>query len=636
MSADKSDEGSQLRKMPAEEFVRRLRTVAGQNDVHYAFWLGAGCSVSAGIPGAGSLVADRWLPQLQHIQDVSEEEFEAWVESKFPGYDPRNPAAKYGAVMEELFIQPEARQREVEALCDGRFPGFGYAVLAALLARSDGLFNVALTTNFDDLIADAMYVFTEARPLVIPDESLAAFIRPTRMRPLVVKVHGDHRLSPRNTQTETASLKRGISEGIANLLHDRGVIFVGYGGNDRDIAELLAALPSQALPLGVWWVSRNEPEGTLCRWLGERRAIWVESPGFEELMLLFHSEFDMSHPTSSKFDRLFAGYIETYGELERRVGRIADSDPQASSLKHATARVDAAATDWWGVVLQASRIENEDSQKAEELYKKGIRDFPSIGAMRVEYGSFLMGWGRFDEAQAVAQEAVDLDRSDFQALRLLAHALMVNGKFELSRRVFAEVVELAPNSPAAHAEYGLALAKLQDIEGAMEERDLALSLQPTVAADLSSMALLLGELKDYRRALQFHQRAVEKAPESTFHHANLAGCLIAVGDFEQAESEVQAALDLSPPIRGPLRLELLFYRLVAGPARKQQQALAGIKLLIEAGIRSPNWDLHPIIAQGREQNHADADWLESLAEVINKTQEPNVLDGWERWKRLDG
>src|SRR4051812_45196568 len=164
--------------MPAEEFARRLSNSAGQHDTHYAFWIGAGCSISSGIPGAATLVSDRWLPQLQQVRGATGRGVIEWAEESFPAYEPNNPAGLYGVVMEELFIQPEARQREVEALCDGRFPGFGYAVLAALLGRRDGLFNVALTTNFDDLIADAMYVFTEARPLVISDEALAGFIRP--------------------------------------------------------------------------------------------------------------------------------------------------------------------------------------------------------------------------------------------------------------------------------------------------------------------------------------------------------------------------------------------------------------------------------------------------------------------------
>ncbi len=82
------------------------------------------------------------------------------------------------------------------------------AVLATLIARYGGCFNVVITTNFDDLVSDALYLFTQARPIVIGHESLADFIRPTRTRPLVVKLHGDARLAPQNTVVETAKIRR--------------------------------------------------------------------------------------------------------------------------------------------------------------------------------------------------------------------------------------------------------------------------------------------------------------------------------------------------------------------------------------------------------------------------------------------
>src|SRR5215213_3428116 len=205
--------------MSAGEFVRRLRSYVDQADRHYVFWLGAGCSVTSDIPAATGLVRDDWLPQLQRIKGGAGE-IDGWTSEEFPDYEPDDAGALYGAVMDELFPLPEERQRETERLCDGRVPGFGYGVLAALMSRDDGFFSAALTTNFDDLVADAMDVFGGRRPLVIQHESLAGFVRPGRVRrPLVVKVHGDHRLNPLHTAIETEELKAGVSDGIRGLLH---------------------------------------------------------------------------------------------------------------------------------------------------------------------------------------------------------------------------------------------------------------------------------------------------------------------------------------------------------------------------------------------------------------------------------
>ena len=183
-----------LRKIAPDEFARRLKGTTREADKRFAFFLGAGCSASSGVADAAGLVRDEWLPRLRDLRAPLRADLNAWAKDEFAGWDPENAASFYGPVLEALFLHGEERQREIERLCDGRFPGFGYATLASLVAFEGGRFNVVLTTNFDDLVADALYLFTSARPLVIQHESLASYIRPTRTRPLVVKLHGDHRL----------------------------------------------------------------------------------------------------------------------------------------------------------------------------------------------------------------------------------------------------------------------------------------------------------------------------------------------------------------------------------------------------------------------------------------------------------
>ena len=99
--------------MSAGEFVRRLRSYVGEADRHYVFWLGAGCSVTSDIPAAAALVRDDWLPKLQSIKGGNGD-CEAWATATFPKYEPDNPGALYGAVMNDLFPLPEERQRETE------------------------------------------------------------------------------------------------------------------------------------------------------------------------------------------------------------------------------------------------------------------------------------------------------------------------------------------------------------------------------------------------------------------------------------------------------------------------------------------------------------------------------------------
>jgi hypothetical protein len=172
-----------LPTISAHEFARRFARGVREHQQSFTWFLGAGCSISSGIMDAGGLV-DKWLLELHELQDSSEQSFEAWRQNKFPTYDPNNRAMLYASAFESRHPFPADRQREIEMICAKGEPGYGYATLAQLLSHAEyGRFcNTVLTTNFDDQIADALYLYGErhARPLVITHESLALAFRARR------------------------------------------------------------------------------------------------------------------------------------------------------------------------------------------------------------------------------------------------------------------------------------------------------------------------------------------------------------------------------------------------------------------------------------------------------------------------
>ncbi|HRA49049.1 MAG TPA: hypothetical protein PK819_13345, partial [Thermomicrobiales bacterium] len=143
--------------MRASEFALRLKALMEHQQV--VFFVGAGCSISSGIPGAGDLVREHWLPRLYDASHHQEDSFDTWVQREFPTYDPTMPAHAYGDVMARLFVDGNQRQMEIERICAGKDPGFGYASLAQLMALPKSQARIVLTTNFDDLVFDALYLY---------------------------------------------------------------------------------------------------------------------------------------------------------------------------------------------------------------------------------------------------------------------------------------------------------------------------------------------------------------------------------------------------------------------------------------------------------------------------------------------
>lgn len=558
-----------LRRISADEFARRLKVTSQEADKRFAFFLGAGCSVSSGISAAGNLVKNDWLPRLRDVCAPHCQDLEAWAKEKFADYDPENLSALYGPVMEGLFFSPEERQREIERLCDGRFPGFGYAAMASLVALEGGRFNVVLTTNFDDLIADALYLFTQARPLVIHHESLASYIRPTRTRPLVVKLHGDHRLSPQNTAQETEALKEEIEKHVRTLLHDRGLIFVGYGGNDQGIKKMLEALPTEALPLGVFWIARKEPESAMRPWLESRNAIWVEKGDFDELMLLVRDVFDLPHPNRKRFDEVFERYKNKYGEFSGRIVSLPDTAPGAKVLKEAVKRTDESLPALWRVLMTAERLTKTNPDEAQVIYEKALEAFPDSVSLLVDYAIFLTEIRKdYDRAEECYRRALSINSSDFRTLANYAVFLRnIRRGYEQAEKYYRRALLAEPDHAYNLCNYaGFLLSRGQTQEG------LSLLEQALLSPDILIDPALAAECWFY-----------------AFAHRPLEG-------------RAQALRNLKSALQRGSRLP-------------------------------PSWNLSPNVERAEQDGHPSIPWLKKLVAVITGGADIKTLDSWPDWKK---
>lgn len=174
-----------------------------------------------------------WLRRIHELSGTSKD-YRQWSVEQFLGYAPETAARFYTAVIDRYFTYSAQRQIKIENIVEGKIPGFGYAVLARLMAKKSigQKCNFILTTNFDDLVADACYLYNGTKPLVISHHSLCSFVEISRTRPLVIKLHGDARIEPLNTDSEAASINDEISACVTRLTQEIGLIFIGYGGND--------------------------------------------------------------------------------------------------------------------------------------------------------------------------------------------------------------------------------------------------------------------------------------------------------------------------------------------------------------------------------------------------------------------
>jgi Tfp pilus assembly protein PilF len=629
-----------MHEIGPEELARRLRTSITESHARFAFFLGAGCSVSCGIPGAGDLVRT-WLPRLKKHCTGNDRDFERWVRTEFKGYEESRAAEFYGRVIERLFLNLQDRQAEIERIVAGKDPGFGYAVLAQLVSCRDygpGC-NVVLTTNFDDLVADALYLYTSTKPLVIVHESLVGFVKVTRTQPLVLKLHGDARLAPMNTQTETKQLNKEVRNVLANVLGEMGLVFIGYGGSDRSIAEVLSNLPANSLPWGVFWVRDTLPTGELGQWLRNRNSVWVRHLDFDELMLLFLNEFGLEHPNlKSRLDRLQSTYQETFKTLSSKVARKAET-PEGQVMKKAAEEAAKRFKNWFAVYLAASELQRTNPEEADSVYRKGLEQFPKSLELLGNYAIFLHRIRKdYDRAEEFYRLALEVGPDAAYLIGSYASFLFLTRKdYDRAEELYKHGLEIEPNNFALLGSYaGLLFHVRKDYDRAETFYKRSLEVEPDNAIQLGNYANFLSVArKEDDRAEEFYRRSLEIAPDYAIHLCNYAGFLFYRDRRADGLQYLNKALQTEPT--ETVLLEGRFYQYAhLTDAEIRRTAIVQMKVLLLQDVRSPGWNLSRNVERAIADGHPQPALLLKLAHVIADEAKIDELSGFQEWNSPTG
>lgn len=179
-----------LKRRTVADLIRHMGT-RGEECANYSVLLGAGASVTSNIRPA-SVLASEWTREL--FEELTQTPFEDMdiARSFFEKTQGNwyNPLSRYSSLFEKKYDLAVQRRRFVEQEVDGKWPSIGYAYLTALTNKH--YINTIFTTNFDDLINEAFYQFSNIRPLVCAHDSSVRSISITSKRPKIIKLHGDY------------------------------------------------------------------------------------------------------------------------------------------------------------------------------------------------------------------------------------------------------------------------------------------------------------------------------------------------------------------------------------------------------------------------------------------------------------
>ena len=264
-----------------KNLVRILKDNEDNNsDTRFTFLLGAGASIKSGIHSALTL-SKIWLREIK--EDYNESEYASWVKDN--NIDEKHPATNYSQIYKKRFENDlESGYIYLQKIMENIEPSLGYSILSQILVEKKH--NFVITTNFDSLIEDSLFLFTSKRPLVCGHESLSGFIKHKSTRPTIIKAHRDILLDPHNKPEDLISLSDSLKQALNPILLHSPTIVIGYGGYDESIMNFLKNTDREA----IYWCLRNTdkiPEH-ISEILTDKDKV-VEIEGFDELMLAINA-----------------------------------------------------------------------------------------------------------------------------------------------------------------------------------------------------------------------------------------------------------------------------------------------------------------------------------------------------------
>ena len=284
--------------LPLDAFIR---SVGVNRATPHALFLGAGASVSSGVPSAEKCIWE-WKRSIFATNNPGlEEQFSELslpsVQSRIQEWLDRQgifPSAgstdEYEFYIEHCYPIMENRRAYFQDRIRSTKPHVGYRLLSHL-AQGDIVRSV-WTTNFDGFATRTATDFNLTTIEVGIDCQGRLHRIPSKGELICVSLHGDYRYdSLKNTQEELQTQEIELREALIKELCNTPMIVIGYSGRDQSVMEVFkTAYTGQGLGT-LYWCGYGDGEipehiANLIRHAraNKRQAFYVPAQGFDDLM----------------------------------------------------------------------------------------------------------------------------------------------------------------------------------------------------------------------------------------------------------------------------------------------------------------------------------------------------------------
>lgn len=539
------------------QFLNSYET-GSRNGERFCFILGSGASVDSGIPMGGEM-ENHWMAclmgeeddldgtkpfdpmetrrlasclreegKLQH--DFSEIE-ESWEKIKKSGKG--TLSSKYYFDLYKIRFSPNHRNGYyyLEKLMSDREPSFGYHTLAELLTDDRGN-NLVITTNFDSLMEDALFLFGNRKPLVINHELLAEYIGNHNIkRPIIAKIHRGMFFDPLNDPENTTGLKGKWHEILQQAFHIYTPVVIGYGGGDHSLMEFLADKKTD-MPNGIYWCYVEKfglPDPDIQRLVQDNDGWFVRTDGFDSIMLkmgmqLFPDKIG-AHETEEYLKKRANERIERYNESIRQ---MMDRERKGGSANKAQKEYRETVSDFrkkeeesreerekekkmtaWDYIRRGNiYYKDKDYEKALEAYSQAIDLQSDVAAFYYNRGIAYGVLKKYESGLADLNRALEIDPDHIKCLRYKAYILGEQKKYEEAAEALSKVIALDSQNKEAYLDRGIYYKRQKKYQEALEDYNMVLTLDPDNASAYNNRGNIYDIWGEYEKAIADYDQAL--------------------------------------------------------------------------------------------------------------------------------
>jgi len=547
----------------------------------FCFIVGAGASVSSGIP-TGVELESRWMKEmeetfgLEEIRKIAENlkkyldnDFadieEAWEKTKESG----TPLpSKYYFDLYKLRFFPNHRNgyHYLEKIMSNKNPGFGYHPLALMLTDGSGS-NLVITTNFDSLIEDALFLYTDSKPLVINHELLAEYAGdPNIKRPIIAKVHRGIFFDPLNRPEETDELKGTWRDVLTSVFHSYTPIVIGYGGGDNSLMKLLED-ENIKMRNGIYWCYFEKdglPNNKIQTLIKKKNGYLVRTAGFDATMLtlgnsLFPNKIGV-HEAEEYLNKRTSMQITNYEKEYNRLTkykRLNDEENIGSQTNQSESNfkieiekiLDRAAASEkarkkqnqmtvWDYRRQGVQYYNlKQYENALESFSRAIEIQSNISTFYNDRGCVYVDLKKYDEAISNFDKAIELNPDYTEAYKNRGCVYVYSEKYWEALSDFNKAIELNPDCAEFYFNRGHVYADLWKNDEAILNLNKAIELNPNYAEVYNVLGQIYNNSKKYDEAISNFDKAIELNPKFKEAYIMRAKDYRLIGEIKKAEDD---------------------------------------------------------------------------------------------------